>query len=64
MRKIIASDQPSDPEAVKDNRSQAGKMSPNVNIASADLSLNIPTSLSVNIYPSSKVFSLNSAANL
>lgn len=59
---IMASDQPSDREAVKDERSPAawtGKMSPNVDIAAADLSLNSPTCPSVNIDPSLKVLSPN-----
>jgi hypothetical protein len=54
--------QESDLEAVKDERrpaAWAGKMSPNVDIAAADLSLNMPTCPSVSIDPNFNVLSPN-----
>lgn len=52
----------SDLGAVKDERrpaAWAGRISPNVDIAAADLSLKIPTCPSVSIDPSLKVLSPN-----
>lgn len=54
--------QVSDREAVKDERRPAawtGNMSPKVDMAAADLSLNIPTCPSVSIDPSLNVLSPN-----
>lgn len=54
--------QESDREAVKEERRPAacaGRISPNVDIAAADLSLNMPTWPSVNMDPSFRVLSPN-----
>jgi len=54
--------QESDLVAVNDERRPAawtGKISPNVDMAAADLSLNMPTCPSVNIDPNFKVLSPN-----
>lgn len=54
--------QESDLDVVKDERrpaAWAGRISPNVDIAAADLSLNIPTCPSVSMDPSFSVLSPN-----
>ena len=57
-----AGTQESDLAAVNDERrpdAWTGKISPNVDMAAADLSLNMPTCPSVNIDPNFKVLSPN-----
>jgi len=60
--KISEDNHESDLVAVKEERRPAawtGKMSPNVDMAAADLSLNLPTCPSVSIDPSFSVLSPN-----